>query len=221
MLETRVTDIGSRKRHANGDNDSSSSSFSSDQSFPAGSFAFQVDLQDTLTNCTSNPSTWRCYPYTAGDSATFYWIITAHDASSSSPYTVSSTENPFAPSFSDRPLSVLDAGKPTERLHFSFSTTKTVVPSDNLTESNRAATCSFADTVFSATLWTRRRGGKTVSADEPTPGNVKFGDWPRDVQVEQTKKSELGQPRCEDGDGNVIADVQAEAGSCACEYANF
>lgn len=212
--------IGLKDQHDqdhDGSSSSSGDSESSDQSFPAGSFAFEVHLQETSTNCTSNPSTWRCYPYSTGDSATFFWIITAHSSS----FTISSTDNPFAPTFTDRPLTVLDAGKSTERLRFSFSMTKSVVPSDKLTANNRAASCTFADTVFEATLWTRRRGNTTLAEGESEPADVKFGDWPRNAEIVQRKDYELGQPKCMDSDGSAIADVQAESGTCSCQYANF
>ncbi|KAI5458071.1 hypothetical protein BGZ63DRAFT_427359 [Mariannaea sp. PMI_226] len=196
-----------------------SSGNDSDQSFPAGSFSFKADLQETSTNCTSNPSTWRCFPYNIGDAATFYWVITANGSTnSSSPFTISSSDNPFAPSFSNVPLKLLDKGEPTERLHFSFTMTKKVVPSGSLSPSNRAAECSFSGTVFEATMWTRQKGKSNVG--EPDPGDTIYGPWPRNVEIVQSKESQLGQPQCEDSDGNVIADVQAESGTCSCRYSN-
>ncbi|KAH7153160.1 hypothetical protein EDB81DRAFT_447944 [Dactylonectria macrodidyma] len=188
---------------------------SPDQSFPAGSFSFEVDLQETSTNCTSNTSTWRCYPYTTGDSATFFWVITAD---SSSAYTISSTENPFAPSFTNRSLAVLDAGKPTERLRFFYSMSKEVVPSENLTSNNRAATCTFDETRFEATLWTRRRGNDTV---DPASDDIKFGAWPGDAEIVQSKSGTLGPLKCEDSNGNRIGNVQAKPGTCECRYSNI
>src|SRR6478735_999560 len=127
--------------------------------FPAGSFAFKADLQNTTTDCTSNPSTWRCYPYEKGSSATFFWIISSNNDSS---YNISSTENPFAPSFTNLTLKVLDKDTSQERLQFSFSMNKTIVPDDQLSSSNRAAKCTFDDTLFEATLWTQRRRGDEV-----------------------------------------------------------
>lgn len=186
-----------------------------DQSFPAGSFSFEVNLQETSTNCTSNPSTWRCYPYTDGDSAAFFWVITAD---SSSAYTISSTENPFAPSFVNRSLAILDAGRSTERLRFSFSMAKSVVPSDKLTSDNRAATCIFDDTRFEATLWTRQRGNRTI---DPQPGDVKFGAWPGDAEIVQSKPGTTGPPKCEDTNGNSIGNVKARSGTCNCRYSNL
>ncbi|KAL6411248.1 hypothetical protein AUP68_04950 [Ilyonectria robusta] len=171
--------------------------------------------RETSTKCTSNPSTWRCYPYTDGDSAAFFWVITAE---SSSAYTISSTENPFAPSFVNRSLAIIDAGQSTERLRFSFSMAKSVVPSDKLTSDNRAATCIFDDTRFEATLWTRQRGNRTI---DPQPGDVKFGAWPGDAEIVQSKPGTTGPPKCEDTNGNSIGNVEARSGTCNCRYSNL
>ncbi|KPM43333.1 hypothetical protein AK830_g3172 [Neonectria ditissima] len=187
-----------------------------DQTFPAGSFSFNVNLQETTTRCTSNPTTWRCYPYTEGDAATFFWIIAS---SSSSNYTISATDNPFAPSFANRSLAVVDAGKPTERLRFSFTAPKTVAPSEQLTPDNRAVQCVFDATRFEATLWTRRRGNHTVV--DPEPGRAKFADWPADAEVVQSKAAARGQPRCEDSNGNRVSGVKSGSGTCECRYSNF
>lgn len=94
---------------------------------------------------------------------------------------------------------------------------KTVVPSDARAPQNRAAKCTFGGTKFKATLWTRRGGG---GADDTDTGE-KFGAWPGDVEIIQSKDYELGEPKCEDENGNEIADVQANAGFCTCDYASF
>ncbi|KAF9767070.1 hypothetical protein IL306_000402 [Fusarium sp. DS 682] len=180
--------------------------------FPAGSFAFKADLQNTTTDCTSNPSTWRCYPYEKGSSATFFWIVTTNDDSS---FNISSTENPFAPSFNNLTLKVLDKDTSQERLQFSFSMNKTVVPDDKLSSSNRAAKCTFDDTLFEATLWTQRRRG------DKAPDNSKFAVWPGDVDVVQRKTFNGGSPNCVDSEGSKVGDVKSESGSCECRYANY
>lgn len=137
----------------------------------------------------------------------------------SSNYTISSTDNPFAPSFRNLTLSRLDQGNPDERFVFSFNTTRNIVPGDSIGPNNRAATCSFKDTQFEATIWTRRRNNESIPLDGRDDND--FGDWPGDVEVKQIKKAELGQPMCEDSQGTEIADVQAGAGDCECGYANF
>ncbi|KAF5974308.1 hypothetical protein FCOIX_8372 [Fusarium coicis] len=179
--------------------------------FPAGSFAFKADLQNTTTDCTSNPSTWRCYPYEKGSSTTFFWIISSTNGSS---YNISSTENPFAPSFTNLTLNVLDKDTSLERLQFSFSMNKTVVPDDKLSSSNRAAKCTFDDTLFEATLWTQRKRGDEAA------GNTKFAAWPGDVDVVQRKTFNGGSPNCVDSEGGQVGDVKSESGACECRYAN-
>ncbi|KAF7561939.1 hypothetical protein G7046_g2201 [Stylonectria norvegica] len=179
--------------------------------FPAGSYAFNTTLLNSTTACTSNAATWRCYPYVEGSSASFFWIITAVNASS---YTISSTDNPFAPSFTNLTLSFLDENQSTERLTFSFAMDKTVVPSEQLTASNRAATCTFDATRFEATLWTRRAGEAAVDGS-------RFGAWPGDVEVVQSKSGASGSPSCKDSDGKEIGDVEAGKGDCECRYASF
>ncbi|KAJ9629527.1 hypothetical protein H2203_001901, partial [Taxawa tesnikishii (nom. ined.)] len=51
-------------------------------SFPLGEYSIITALSSVQTNCTSNPSTWRCYPYSTFDAsspsnsmATFNWVI--------------------------------------------------------------------------------------------------------------------------------------------------
>jgi hypothetical protein len=199
-----------------GKHDSSSLEAASSR-FPAGSFAFNTTLRRTATDCTSNPATWRCYPYEQGSPATFFWIVSAV---SSHAFAVSSSDNPFAPAFANVSMRLVDGNQPAERFVFSFSTDTVVVPSDALTPGNRAARCAFDDTEFEATVWTRRRGGATVRPPDRAPGEG-FVEWPGDVEVAQVKKAQPGSPKCEDVDGAVIADVQAGAGTCECRYANF
>lgn len=187
-----------------------------DPNFPAGSFSLKANLQKPLTECTSNPSTWRCYPYTEGEPATFFWIITYVNTQF---YKISSTDNPFAPSFTNLTLELLDENTPKERLLFSFSMNKTVVPDDQLSSSNRAARCTFDDTRFEATLWTHRSKGH--DNDDDTSDNSKFVAWPGDVEIVQSKSFKSGSPRCVDDDGDKVGDVKSRSGACECRYTNF
>lgn len=186
--------------------------------FPAGSFTFNTRLATTRTSCTSNPATWRCFPFEKDSSAKFFWII-SEPVDDSADYTISSSDNPFAPSFKGLTLSKFDQGNSDERFEFSFNTTRNIVPSDSIGPNNRVATCSFKNTMFEATLWTRRRNNGTLPVDDSTDG--KFADWSGDIEVKQVKQAELGQPMCEDDQGTEIADVQAGAGDCECAYTNI
>lgn len=187
-----------------------------DPNFPAGSFSFKADLQKPSTECTSNPSTWRCYPYAQGEPATFFWIITYVNTQF---YRISSTDNPFAPSFTNLTLELLDEDTPEERLLFSFPMNKTVVPDNQLSSSNRAARCTFDDTRFEATLWTHRSEGHGSGRGKSQ--SSKFVAWPGDVEIVQRKVPESGSPRCVDGDGDKVGDIKSGSGACECRYANF
>jgi hypothetical protein len=210
--------VGMKKGGGGGSSDEAdNTSNESDPVFPAGSYAFETTLQKTSTSCTSRSSTWRCYPYSQNSNATFFWIID-EDEDKKGKFSVSSSENPFAPSFSNLTASVLDRDGTNERMVFEFDMAKTVVPEDALTPDNRAAKCTFSGTRFQATMWTKR-GSTKEAGDVDT--SKRFGAWPGDVEIIQSKKSELGQPECEDDDGNAIADVQASSGECSCDYANF
>lgn len=199
--------------------------------FPAGSFAFNTALTNSDTNCTSNPSTWRCFPYqtyaetsAAGGSdtnaslAVFFWTITAKN---SYQYEISSSSNPFAPQFTNVTMTLLDGNSYDERLVFNFSLPKMVAASGDVSADNRAATCVFADTAFRATLWTRRKGDAAIGAANGNATVVtngsKWADWPGEVEVVQVK---TGGPQCKDLDGNAIG-VAAGRGQCTCRYANF
>lgn len=216
--EFKVTNETYQNRNkSDGNGDASSSSSSSNPIYPAGSFAFNTTLRETRTDCTSNPSTWRCYPYNIGGSATFFWTISPSKKSDS--YTISSVDNPFAPSFGSLELNVTDPGLRTEHFVFSFSMNRTVIPDSALTPGNRAAKCNFDNTNFEATFWVRQRDG--LAFDPPEKGSTHFTQWPGDVQVVQKEEFSLGQPMCEDSSGEIIADVQAGLGNCECRYGNY
>ncbi|TID07472.1 hypothetical protein CH35J_001263 [Colletotrichum higginsianum] len=200
--------------------------------FPSGSFAFNTALLVSDAGCTSEPSTWRCFPDQTyqqspnGSLATFFWTIAA---SNSYTYQISSSPNPFAPQFTNETMVLLEGNSYNERLVFDFSLPKTVVPSEPVAADGRAVTCTFRDTEFRATLWTRRhamvalaRSGAanatamaTIAAD--ADAGVKWGQWPGQVEIVQTKQ---GGPMCKDSAGNAV-EVAAGNNQCSCQYANF
>ncbi|GAB0137677.1 hypothetical protein EsDP_00005934 [Epichloe bromicola] len=182
--------------------------------FPAGAFSFKTSLQKTEAGCTSKNTTWRCDPVRPGDSTTFYWDITQLNSYT---YAITSNENPFAPDFKNVSMKIRDYSKPTERLEFSFSMNKTVTPSDASSPTNRAAKCTYADTAFQATLYTRKRG---TTLFNPPKHHAKYSAWPGDVRIVQSLDSTIGQPMCRDAMNHVIADVGAGPGTCQCQYTN-
>ncbi|KAL7945113.1 hypothetical protein V8C42DRAFT_324602 [Trichoderma barbatum] len=177
---------------------------------PTGAFAFDTLLQESSTACTSNPTTWICLSSKEGPLIRFYWTITE----SNSRYFVSSSNDPIASSFSNIPLTLLDGGEEDERLTFSFKLNATFEPP--ITTTNRAAKCIYTDTTFQATLWTKRGTQQPYSSiQKRTEG---YGSWMRLVEIAEMKNATLGVPECVDSQGNVIADVQAEMGTCECVY---
>ncbi|UKZ75883.1 hypothetical protein TrVFT333_003579 [Trichoderma virens FT-333] len=174
-----------------------------------GAFAFDTVLQDSLTACTSSPSTWSCPSSKEGSPLRFNWTITE----SNSGYQVSSANDPIASSFSNIPLTLLDGDKEDERLTFSFKWDVSFEPP--ITTTNRAAKCTYTDTTFMATLWTKRGTQQPYSAVQRRMG---YGNWTGLVEIAEIKNATLGVPECVDSQGNVIADVQAEMGTCACVY---
>ncbi|KAH8203994.1 hypothetical protein TruAng_001805 [Truncatella angustata] len=174
--------------------------------FPAGSYAFTTALASISTSCTSNPSTFRCFPFTtynassSGAAATYFWSI-VQTASAPAAYVISAQSNPFVPQFRNLSLAILDRDTDGERLTFSFPMDLAITPSTALDSSNDAATCWFNDTVMAATIWTRKRAEfpvnitTSVSATSPS---TDFEAWPFAMQVEQAAGAGSGVPNCVD-----------------------
>ncbi|KAK3394432.1 hypothetical protein B0H63DRAFT_45573 [Podospora didyma] len=193
--------------------------------FPAGSYAFTAALTNLSSACTTDPNSWTCYPFALYDpalpsrsAATFYWII---EPVSNSEYVISSSANPFAPSFSTVPLSLLDGNQYAERFTFKFSLDKAdmvAVPG-----SADEITCWFNSTLVSATIWTRARANYPANITQvPDPVNATnvFAPWPYRVEVKQTRK---GGPDCRDKAGRPVKVGNGGSGGngeCACSYAN-
>jgi hypothetical protein len=158
---------------------SSSSSSSLPPDFPLGTFSLVTFLENAATNCTANPATWRCYPYTdwytspSNSSATFNWIISGSPGS----YKISSTSNPFSITFKNAPLELLDAGKESERYKFQLQQLKSVSPTTSLTTDGAAVQCDYPNTNFQASLFTK----KTKSYPDDTTmgaGSPSYTTWP-------------------------------------------
>ena len=211
--------------------------------FPAGSYSFTTFLSIASTACTSNPATWRCYPYqtynqsTTGAMTTFNWVInpTANvspsKASGNTSYIISSSDNPFALTFTNATLSLENAGSKDEAYRFEVPMQKIVVPSEPLTADNAATECYYNHTLFSAKLYTKIaktypvQAGSASGNPDPDP-NALFGEWPYAVEVEQFIDGGSGVPDCyKIVDGAMGAKV-AVAGttssdSCECLYMNY
>jgi hypothetical protein len=169
------------------------------QQLPLGQYSFVTSLRSQQTNCTSNPATWRCYPYTTLDpsnpstnttsQSTFSWIIsntsaiyaTARDAPSTpssgipANLTLSSTNNPFALTFTNQTLtyqsSSSDDGNTSSppMLTFAFTLPKTVVPTSAIASDNSATQCFFNSTVLSGRIYLAAAASSSSSSSSSSP----------------------------------------------------
>lgn len=217
------------------------------QQLPLGRYSFPTTLRAQQTNCSSNPATWRCYPYTvfnpsdastqASSLSTFDWIIrntstiyatstTPNTPTSGVPanLTISSTNNPFALAFDAQELTYhADTNATSPRLTFAFSLPKTVVPTSALTSSNAVTQCYFNSTVLSGTIYL----AGSLSSSSTSTGLSSYEDWPYPVEIMQSSPGGEGIPDCyETVDGKVGAKVkglepEAEGDECRCEYRNY
>ena len=196
------------------------------QQLPLGQYSFVTSLRSQQTNCTSNPSTWRCYPYTTLDpsnpstnatsQSTFNWIIsntsaiyaTMRDAPSTpssgipANLTLSSTNNPFALTFTNQTLtyqSSSDDGNTSfpPMLTFAFTLPKTVVPTSAIASDNSATQCFFNSTVLSGRIYLA--ASSSFSEGLPSDSAADAGSleqWPYGVEVLQSSAGGEGTPDC-------------------------
>jgi hypothetical protein len=196
-----------------------------------GSYSFNTALTKISTNCSSNPAAFTCYPHqtylpSSPDTslAIFSWTISSLNSYT---YTISSSSNPFAPSFANITLILLDGNQYTERFTFSFTMANLpIIPSTNLVPGQTsAATCYFNSTVLTATLWTRVRAtypANITSVAAPTNASASFAPWPFRADVVEVQKAGAGVPDCRDYQGRPLGDFEtAGDGECGCWYSNY
>jgi hypothetical protein len=199
--------------------------------FPAGNYSFTTALSSVSTSCTSAPLTWRCYPFVPfspstanASSAVFFWSITPKTSWS---YTISSSSNPFAPSFSDLPLAIHDANQYAERLTFNFTLSHSSVVDGPLGTDTAATTCWFNSTVMAVTLWTRMRADFPAGIEgvgipiNGTGADGAYAAWPFRVQIRETQGSGADVPDCRHVDGGKVGGSAGGDGACGCFYGNF
>jgi hypothetical protein len=183
-----------------------------------------------LTNCTSNPNTWTCFPYTLYSSdasealTTFNWIISA--GTKSGTYQISSTNNPFAINFQNSPLTLTDTGLDTEHYQFQIEMNKEVIPTAALTDDNSASACFFNSTTFTGYLYTKM--AKTYPTSSQTGVNAAYPLWPFATRAEQTAGGGSNVPNCyKTANGNIgeriTQNLIAEDTTtlCSCLYMNW
>ncbi|KAL9093978.1 MAG: hypothetical protein Q9165_003648 [Trypethelium subeluteriae] len=202
----------------------------SSPSFPQGIYSLQTYLTTVQTNCSANPATWTCFPYAtyssnaASSAATFNWAIAS---SSPSNHSISASSNPFSISFSTEPLTLLDAGQPTERYALNFTLPKQVAPSSPITSDGSAATCFYNATVLSAELYTRMNATYPGAGQGQGGAGASYTPWPFAVRVQQLAAGGQGVPDCYElvngavGESVSVGSEEEEADECSCVYQNF
>lgn len=207
--------------------------------FPAGSWTFTTFLDTTSTNCTSNPSSWKCEPSVTyassptNSQATFNWII---NSTGPSTFIISSTDNPFAIDFSNASLNLVDANTPTERYTFTTTIQKVVFPSFSVK-------CFYNTTQFSADIYTKRAksypsnsssattsspAAAATSGAEGAPAGGNFAEWNFAVDATQSIGGGEDVPACYNTNNGVLGSrvtdgykVMPAVDFCSCAYKNY
>jgi hypothetical protein len=141
-------------------------------------------------------------------------------------YQISSSSNPFAITFSNLPLKLVNQGKANELYTFQFQAQKEVLPSGAITSDGTTTKCFYTDTTFTGYLYTKQ------AKDYPTAssgnGDPAFQPWPYSVRAEQVAGSGADSPTCYTfTNGNLGARVQGNLTVsdpqmlCDCIYRNY
>ncbi|RDL42444.1 uncharacterized protein BP5553_02423 [Venustampulla echinocandica] len=202
--------------------DAPPANLASTTTFPAGSYTFNTYLSPPVTDCTSNPSTWLCYPYStygesaSSSSAAFDWVISKVPNTPNN-YSISSTKNPIDLTFTNLPLTLKSAGTAEEHYFLQTPMEKTTKPTTQLGSDSVAATCHFTDTTFQAYLYTKKP--KTYPKSDE---NGAYTAWPHAVKVEQVSGGGAGTPSCIGPSGSSLGDFSVEDNGllCDCLYLN-
>lgn len=222
-----------------------------DLPFPIGEYSLETALDTVSTNCTSNAAIWRCYPYTTYSAsaptealATFNWVLTntsatymtnqslwiTDSAGIVANISISASNNPFSISFSNESLTYIN-NESNPHFTFSFTQSKSTIPTVALTSDNAASECFFNQTQFIGTLYLSDTGG-TPTADYPAASNgtssSSYTAWPYAVDVQQVSGGGTDVPACyETNDGVVgslvtgVLTAQAADDTCVCDYRNY
>ncbi|KAI9893882.1 MAG: hypothetical protein M1814_005435 [Vezdaea aestivalis] len=194
--------------------------------FPAGSYNIEVYLAAVATNCTSNPDTFSCGPYSnpTGQPTQYQWII---NMTAPNTFKISSTNNPFMPMFSMIPLTLLDSGMPTERWHFSRTYDMAVVPSSSITPNNVRTTCYYNGTTMEADLYTKMRANYPNNSTAPSPNGSMFRSWGSAVSVTLKANGGDNTPNCYTLNGGSLGQrvtdgftARPSGSTCQCRYKN-
>ncbi|EPS41703.1 hypothetical protein H072_4403 [Dactylellina haptotyla CBS 200.50] len=201
-----------------------------------GTWAFTTQLTNTSAACapTANGAErelWRCFPYEDPPSDTAaVWSFFISRANSSvnstesetgNPLLISSAGNPFALSFPNQPLYLMqypDNG--TMFYQFSYNYTRTSV----VTIDGQTASCEFPNSMLTATLFVNITEFKWKKAD--SSGNVNRGEWPGNVTITEQKFGGGRQIVCRNKDTQDVFELNALTdehgrGDCICDYQSY
>jgi hypothetical protein len=215
-----------RKHHSSSQDNQPSEGFDSDQAqlpFPLGEYSLVTALKAVYTNCTSNPSTWNCYPYNIYNGsdtsvnpntlATFNWQITnstnmyasnetgitTSEEGIPSNLSISSTDNPFELSFSAQNLTYINIkdNSSSARYTFNFEMSKAVIPSTSLLSSGAAAKCFYNSTILSGTLYLSAPASyPNATTANNTPGVGGYTTWPFAIEISEQSPGGQDIPAC-------------------------
>lgn len=231
-----------RRNSASGNSLSGSASNSnSSPTFPQGSYAINVYLTTVATNCTSNPLAFSCYPYTTYGSdptdsmGTLNWIIastsSSNDNSSNQNYTLSTSQNPFAPLFSNIPLILTAEGTPDEHYAFTVEQQKMVVVS-SLAADGENGVCYYNNTAFSGQLYTQKPLQNVTADKNSSMAQMQSGDWmpwPYALNLTQSVAGGDRVPDCYEKTDSTqngppittATQPQPTTAECLCEWMNY
>ena len=144
---------------------------------------------------------------------------------------ISSSDNPFAITFSNVSLDLVDAGRPSERYTFSLPIDKYVPPAAPITSDNTPAACWFNATRFEGSLYTRRQTNASASESAPAPTPTAtngWQPWPGAVNVTQSIAGGENVPNCYQLVNGVMGapvtqglEPKPAADVCECGWRNF
>ena len=205
--------------------------------FPLGVYSFETFLAKVTTNCASKSSDWQCAPYhTYAESPseamlTFQWIITDPNNDTSN-LTISAPNNPFAIDFTNRPLTLVDAGQDMERYTFNTSFDKVVV-------TTLPVYCFFNNTLLEASLYTKRpksyppkdsdtnTPAATATPSAPTSSPVPYAGWGYALDIKHSHGGGPTVPECYKMDNGVRGERVIDGRTpktpkdmCSCIYRN-
>ena len=168
--------------------------------------------------------------------AIFNWIITDTSPTAKN-FSISSTNNPFAVTFANTSLTLVDAGTDNERYTFKASSVpKITFPAANIK-------CYYNETTFSGDLYTKKPktypSGASASSAAPAAATsaaggsgsgsgVAYADWGFAVDAQQSIGGGVDVPECyswnNGADGSRVEQgysTQPMGSFCSCAYANY